>query len=82
MERGITIKERTMTTNTNTSGMSEIRELADDELDAVNGGKEFGAASPQLSGSNDMGGGGGAGKVTVNPFSITRKIDSSSPILF
>jgi bacteriocin-like protein len=27
-----------MNTNTNTSGMSEIRELTDDELDAVNGG--------------------------------------------
>ena len=26
--------------------------------------------------------GAGAGKVTVNPFSVTRKIDKSSPILF
>lgn len=26
--------------------------------------------------------GAGAGKVTFNPFSITRKIDKSSPILF
>jgi bacteriocin-like protein len=30
--------------NANTSGISEIRELTDDELDAVNGGKEWGAA--------------------------------------
>jgi bacteriocin-like protein len=39
-ERGITIKESTMNTNanTNTSGMREIRELTDDELDAVSGG--------------------------------------------
>jgi hypothetical protein len=44
MERGITIKESTMNTNTNASGMSEIRELTADELDAVNGGKEWGAA--------------------------------------
>jgi hypothetical protein len=76
-----------MNTKTNTSGTSEIRELIDDELNAVNGGKEFGAGTPQyqLGGSNDgsqMGGGGGAGKVIFNPFSITRKIDSSSPILF
>jgi bacteriocin-like protein len=77
-----------MNTKTNTSGTSEICELTDDELNAVNGGKEFGPATPQfqLSGSNDGsqmgGGGGGAGKVTFNPFSITRKIDSSSPILF
>jgi hypothetical protein len=35
-ERGITIKESTM--DTNASGMSEIRELTADELDAVNGG--------------------------------------------
>ena len=26
--------------------------------------------------------GAGAGKVTFNPFSITRKIDKSSPVLF
>jgi hypothetical protein len=39
-QRDITIKETTMNTNsnTNTSGMSEVRELIDDELDAVNGG--------------------------------------------
>jgi bacteriocin-like protein len=54
----------TNTTNTNTSGMSEIRELTDDELDAVNGGAVdafiwFGCVSGthipevQLSGSNE-----------------------------
>ena len=42
--RGITIKESAMDTNrktktnTKTSTMSEIRELTDDELNAVNGG--------------------------------------------
>jgi hypothetical protein len=73
-----------MNTKTNTSATSEIRELIDDELAAANGGKEFGPATPQfqLSGSNEQMGGGGAGKVTFNPFSIIRKIDSSSPILF
>ncbi len=29
-----------------------------------------------------QGGGAGAGKVTFNPFSITRKIDAASPVLF
>jgi bacteriocin-like protein len=38
-KNGVTIKESTMNTNTDTSGMSEICELTDDELDAVNGGK-------------------------------------------
>jgi hypothetical protein len=40
-KRAITIKSTMNTnakTNTKTSGMSEIRELTDDELDAVNGG--------------------------------------------
>jgi hypothetical protein len=44
VERGVTIKETTMNTNsnTNTSGTSEVRELIDDELDAVNGGVSLG----------------------------------------
>lgn len=48
-ERGITIEESTMNTNenTNTSGMSEIRELTDDELDVVSGGKPASKGSPQ-----------------------------------
>lgn len=39
----------------------------------------FGAAS---SGSLSSGSGAGAGKVNFNPFSITRKIDRASPVLF
>lgn len=41
----------------------EERELRNEELDEVIGGST----------------GAGAGKVTFNPFSITRKIDKSSP---
>ena len=55
-------------TNAKTSAMSEIRELTDDELDAVSGGKEIGPATPQfqLGSSNDgpQIGGAGAGKVS------------------
>jgi type VI protein secretion system component Hcp len=43
-------------------------ELSDAELEKATGGS-------QSSGS-------GAGKVTFNPFSITRKVDKSSPTLF
>lgn len=45
-------------------------ELADAELEAATGGK----------GSQSTGA--GAGKVIFNPFSITRKTDKASPILF
>jgi hypothetical protein len=41
------------------------RELADAELETVIGGSQSSGA--------------GAGKITFNPFSITRKIDVSSP---
>jgi len=44
----------------------EARELHNEELDQVTGGSQSTGA--------------GAGKVTFNPFSITRKIDKSSPI--
>jgi type VI protein secretion system component Hcp len=43
-------------------------ELAEDELNSVSGGN-IGSQST----------GAGAGKVTFNPFSITRKIDRSTP---
>ena len=39
----------------------------------------FGALN---AGSPSTGGGGGVGKVSFNPFSITRKIDKASPVLF
>ncbi len=45
----------------------EKTELTDAELEAATGGTGSGA---------------GAGKVTFQPFTITRKIDKSSPILF
>jgi hypothetical protein len=44
------------------------KELSEADLELVTGGS-------QSSGS-------GAGKVTFNPFSITRKVDKASPILF
>jgi bacteriocin-like protein len=43
------------------------QELTEAELANVNGGGSSGA---------------GAGKVTFNPFSITRHIDKASPVLF
>jgi type VI protein secretion system component Hcp len=51
---------------------SETRpaELSDRQLDQVAGG--IGSQST----------GAGAGKVTFNPFSITRKVDRASPTLF
>ena len=42
-------------------------ELSEAELANVSGGKSTGA---------------GAGKVTFNPFSITKHIDKASPVLF
>jgi bacteriocin-like protein len=55
--------------NTNTSGMSETRQLTDDELNTVNGGiivvcGQSAVALAQNIGS--AGGGGGAGKVTFD----------------
>jgi type VI protein secretion system component Hcp len=43
--------------------------LSDQQLDQVSGG-----IGSQSSGA-------GAGKVTFNPFSITRKVDKASPVL-
>ena len=43
---------------------NDINELSDTELEQVHGGSQSSGA--------------GAGKVTFNPFSITRKIDVSS----
>jgi hypothetical protein len=44
------------------------KELSEAELEKATGGSQSSGA--------------GAGKVTFNPFSITRKIDKSSPVLF
>ena len=77
---GITM-ESTMSANTNTSGVSE---LTDGELDAVNGGiivvcgQQVGALTQNIGSASS---GAGAGKVSFNEFSITKKIDSASPKL-
>jgi type VI protein secretion system component Hcp len=47
---------------------TEKSELTDAELEAATGGSQSTGA--------------GAGKVTFNPFSVTRKIDRASPVLF
>jgi type VI protein secretion system component Hcp len=73
--------ESTMSANTNTSGVSE---LTDGELDAVNGGiivvcgQQVGALTQTIGSASS---GAGAGKVSFNEFSITKKIDSASPKL-
>ena len=56
----------------------DIRALADADLDQVTGGGSI--EQPLNIGSQSSGA--GAGKVTFNPFSITRKIDKASPIFF
>jgi bacteriocin-like protein len=45
--------------------------LSDQQLDQVSGG-----------GIGSQSSGAGAGKVTFNPFSITRHVDKASPVLF
>jgi type VI secretion system secreted protein Hcp len=47
------------------------------EIDVV--GFSFGASHPSTAAS---GGGGGAGKVSISSFTITKKLDKSSPLLF
>jgi type VI secretion system secreted protein Hcp len=47
------------------------------EIDVV--GFSFGASNP---GTGATGGGGGAGKVSISSFTITKKLDKSSPLLF
>jgi len=65
------------TNNTNNSVTSENRELTDDELNAASGGIIFVGGEPVAPTQNisSATGGAGAGKITFNPFSITRKID-------
>jgi type VI protein secretion system component Hcp len=54
--------------STNRTTNLTVRELSDAELEQATGGSQSSES--------------GAGKVTFNPFSITRKIDKSSPQLF
>jgi type VI protein secretion system component Hcp len=60
---------------TNASGMNFVAPVMTTELSEAELAKATG-------GGGTCSGGCGTGKVTFNPFSITRKIDSSSPILF
>jgi hypothetical protein len=56
----------------------DIRALTDADLDQVTGG----GGTEQSLNIGSQSSGAGAGKVTFNPFSITRKIDKASPIFF
>jgi hypothetical protein len=57
------------TAKTNRRALTDCAgDLTDKQLDAVSGGSQSSGA--------------GAGKVSFNPFSITRKIDRASPIFF
>jgi hypothetical protein len=58
-----------------------MNEIAINELDQVSGGKSTFDVEQTLNiGSQSSGA--GAGKVTFNPFSITRKVDRASPVFF
>jgi type VI protein secretion system component Hcp len=58
-----------------------MNELTPNELDQVSGGKgTFDIEQTLNIGSQSTGA--GAGKVTFNPFSITRKVDRASPVFF
>jgi len=60
-----------------------MNELTLNELDQVSGGKyTFDIEQTLNIGSQSTGAGAGAGKVTFNPFSITRKVDRASPVFF
>ena len=57
----------TIIASTKTCERDRQNELTEAQLADVSGGKSTGA---------------GAGKVTFNPFSITKRIDKASPVLF
>jgi len=61
------IMSTTIVTSTKLGQRERQEELTEAELASVSGGGSSGA---------------GAGKVTFNPFSITRHIDKTSPALF
>jgi type VI protein secretion system component Hcp len=71
---------------TNLDHVTHSESLSEAQLDQVSGGtgpggQQLQQTEPTLSiGSQSTGA--GAGKVTFNPFSITRKVDKSSPIFF
>jgi type VI protein secretion system component Hcp len=53
-----------------------------DNLEALVTTTELSEAELEKATGGSQSGGSGAGKVTLNPFSVTRKIDSSSPKFF
>jgi bacteriocin-like protein len=58
-----------------------MNELTLNELDQVSGGK-YTFDIEQTLNIGSQSNGAGAGKVTFNPFSITRKVDRASPVFF
>jgi type VI protein secretion system component Hcp len=68
--------EAMMTTQKLTDHTGE--EMSDESLETVTGGS-VGAQNVTEGSIGSQSSGAGAGKVTFNPFSITRKIDKSSP---
>jgi hypothetical protein len=56
-------------------------EMSDESLETVTGGS-VGAQNVTEASIGSQSSGAGAGKVTFNPFSITRKIDKSSPTFY
>jgi bacteriocin-like protein len=58
-------------------------EISDKELDKIVGGAEEAKFDvEQVLNIGSQSSGAGAGKVTFNPFSITRHVDKASPVLF
>jgi type VI protein secretion system component Hcp len=56
--------------------------MSEDQIDRKNDKSDVIELSDQQLGTVSGGGAAGAGKVSFNPFSITRKIDKASPIFF
>jgi type VI protein secretion system component Hcp len=56
--------------------------MSEDQTDRENDKSDVIELSDQQLGTVSGGGAAGAGKVSFNPFSITRKIDKASPIFF
>jgi bacteriocin-like protein len=67
-----------MTDLNNTSDLN-IDEISDNELDTIVGGSFDIEQVPNIGSQSS---GAGAGKVTFNPFSITKHVDKASPVLF
>jgi hypothetical protein len=64
------------------NNIRELDEISDQELDTVVGGAAKAFDIEQVLNIGSQSSGAGAGKVTFNPFSITRHVDKASPVLF